>query len=514
MFAVVKTMNPLYGYSSLYPSYGDIYTVFGQRLSIGNSPLLSASNRSQSDAYQLDLSAYGRLMSSLGSFQYALESLNTAGQSNTISAGSSNAAVASASASSNAQSGSYTLQVSQLAQAETVASGAFADTSSTTVGSGTLTIATGTYQSGSNAFISDASGSTSISISNGTLDSIAAAINASGAGVLASVQQSSDGYHLSIARNVTGAQNNLQITVSDSDGNNTNLSGLSQLAYDPTAASGAGKNLSLAQLAKNAFYSVNGVNANSSSNSAIQLSDGLSVNLLQTGSSTITVGVNADQLSRNAQSLSEAFNLLQTSINQLHGSSSALQNDYQVSRLISDLNFQAIATLENGKSNLSTLPQIGLRYQTTSNSAQMGSLNLDNNALLDAYHLDQGGAANLLSLSSQAFSSLSKAYSDPENGSLAQTISQLQQWGSQLSTSATTTTGAVPPYSLAAMLAQATSGVGSRSKQLLSVQQVTALAQYSMILAMSDPINVRTLQNRGNDQIPWLVNGNNISVFA
>jgi flagellar hook-associated protein 2 len=505
-------MNPLYGYSSLYPSYGDIYTVFGQRLSIGSSPLLSASSRAQGDAYQLDLSAYGQLMSSLSSFQYALDSLHSANQNNTISAASSNTAVATASAGSAAQAASYNLSISQLAQAETLASGAFSDSSSTVLGSGTLSITTGAYQSASNSFIADGSVTATITINNGTLDSIASAINASGVGVIANVQQGSGGYFLSLTRSATGAASNMQITVADSDGNNTNLSGLSQLAYDPTAASGSGRNMSLAQIGKNAFYTLNGVNASNSSNNNVKLADSLSANLLQTGSTVVSVGIDAEQLSSGTQRLATAFNALQASVNQLQSSSSALQNDSLFSRLISDLNFQAITRLENNSSTLTMLPQIGLRYQAADNSSQMASLSLDNNALQDAYQLDQNGAANLLSLSSTAFNALSKAYSDPGNGALTQTMNQLQQWGSQYAAAVVSPQGSAPPYSMAAFLAQASNGATNR--QLLSAQQVTALAQYSMVLAMSQPVNVRSLQNRAIDPILRASNSNGISVYA
>jgi len=507
-------MNPLYGYSSLYPAYGDIYSVLGQRLSIGSSSLLSVSAKSQSDAYQLDLSSYGQLMSSLSSFQYALGRISSSSQNNGLNTSSSNSSVAIATASTGAQSASYTLSVNRLATAQTVTSGTFTDASSTVVGSGSMTFSTGTYNAASNSFTGDGSGSTTINITNGSLNSIASAINTSVSGMVASVVQSSDGYRLSIARNITGAENNFKITVADSDGTNTDLSGLSQLAYDPSASAGAGKNLTQTQAAQNAAYQVNGVQSTSSSNTGVKLASYLSANLLQTGYTMISVGSDYSNLSGGAQLLTNAFNTLKSSIGQLLSSSSALQNDAQVSRLISSLDSQAISNLDNGNSTLTTLAQIGVRYapQVTSNTGE--TLSLDNNTLQDTYSLDQAGASALLALAAQGFNLLADSYASPLNGSLTQTIGQMQQWGSQIASSSNIAQGSTTPYSLATLLAQITSGVASRSSQLLSAQQVTALAQYSMVLAMSQPIGVRNLQNQMITQIPWLGNSNNISEFA
>ncbi|MCP6675188.1 hypothetical protein NL520_27710, partial [Klebsiella pneumoniae] len=83
------------------------------------------------------------------------------------------------------------------------------DSGTTVVGSGSLTITTGSY-----AYTSSTSATSftandtpvTISISNGTLSSIASSINGAGAGVVANVVQNSSGaYQLQISQASTGA---------------------------------------------------------------------------------------------------------------------------------------------------------------------------------------------------------------------------------------------------------------------------------------------------------------------
>jgi flagellar hook-associated protein 2 len=478
-------MNPLYGYSPLFSPYG-LYAVLGTTTANNNlTQAATAGGGGVSDGYQADISSYGQLLSALSNFEYALAQLAPPYYSGAIGATSSNSSVASASATSGAQSATYALNVSQLAQAQTVESSTFADANSTVVGSGTLTIQTGAYNSASNTFNSDGSAPVSINISNGTLSSIADAINASGAGVLATVQQVSGGYALAITSQATGAASNYKITVSnDSDGNNTDTSGLSQLAYDPTAASGAGKNMTLEQSGTNANYSVNGVSATSSSNNGIQLATAVSANLLQTGTASITVGVDYTQLSSAAQNLVSAFNTLENSINTLTNNGAALQDDAVTAQLSSSLNQQILTSYDNGSSTLTTLSQIGLQFQLPQNPSQVGSLLLNSNNLQYAYNLDQTGAASLLSLSAQGLLNLSNAYSSAGYGVYPASISQLQQL---LSSAATQVPYQNPnPFNLGTLLAMENQGTSNQST-LLTGPQISALSQYATIMALGQP---------------------------
>jgi len=508
-------MNPLYGHSSLYPAYGSVYSALGQRLGTEAQPFQQVSVSSGNDAYHLDLSAYGQLLSFLNNFQATVAQLGSSSHGSMLHATSSDSTIATANASIGAQAASYTLAVHQMAQAQTLSSPAFTDASSTVLGSGTLTISTGSYLQSSNKFVPDGSQATTINISNGTLDSIAKTINTSGAGLIASVLQNSDGYHLILTRKATGALQNTLIAVADLDGNNTDQSGLSSLAYDPTSSSGKGKNLTQNQAGRNAFYSVNGVNASYPDNSSVPLATGLSATLLSSGRTNITVGTSYAQLNNGALSLTNAFNTLQYSVTALVSSSSALQNDPRVARLLTEIDQIATDNRNNGQSALTSLPQIGIRYQSRQPNTQGSRLTLDGNTLQQAYAFDQGGAASLLALTARDFDAKATNYTAPSSGVLSQTMDKMREWGNALGTSGSRSSqSTATPYSMAAMLAQASTGVTAKSEQLLTAQQATAINQYSMILAMSQPVAINTLQNHQISQIPWLDNGNDISVFA
>jgi flagellar hook-associated protein 2 len=97
-------------------------------------------------AYQAKLAAYGKVNSAVGSFQAALTSLNSSSLFKTLSTSSSNEDVLSGSAGTGAVPGKYKINVTQLAQAQSLSTGGRASTSAL-IGSGAKT--TLTFQFGS-----------------------------------------------------------------------------------------------------------------------------------------------------------------------------------------------------------------------------------------------------------------------------------------------------------------------------------------------------------------------------
>lgn len=101
--------------------------------------------------YQAKLSAFGTLSGSLSSLQSALNTLNNLSTFKGVNATSSDSQVFSASATSSASPGAYNINVTQLAQAQTIASAGRSSTSAT-IGTGastTLTFQFGTISGGS-----------------------------------------------------------------------------------------------------------------------------------------------------------------------------------------------------------------------------------------------------------------------------------------------------------------------------------------------------------------------------
>ena len=111
-------------------------------------------------------------------------------------------------------SGSYTLEVTSLATMQTLASPAFADSTTTVVGAGSLTFRFGTTSGSS--FTEDTShAAVTVDIPSGsTLSDIAGAINAQQAGVTAYVSQTAQGAQL-VLKGPEGAQNGFVVEATE-----------------------------------------------------------------------------------------------------------------------------------------------------------------------------------------------------------------------------------------------------------------------------------------------------------
>jgi flagellar hook-associated protein 2 len=197
-----------------------------------NTQLSGATGLSQLESStKVKLSSLGRLRSGLDALG---DNIGALGNKSTVApfvAASSNQAVARSEAASNVKrAGQYQLSVSQLARSQELSSNPLSDKDSTIVGSGSLKFEFG--RTSASSFTAERSASVSISSTDGTLGGIANAINRASIGVTASVSESDEGYRLNL-RSQDGSNNTLRISVSDNDGNNLDLAGLSKLAYNP-----------------------------------------------------------------------------------------------------------------------------------------------------------------------------------------------------------------------------------------------------------------------------------------
>lgn len=300
----------------------DISSIVEQLVSAERVPVESRLNTKEA-TYQAELSAYGALKSTLSSFKGSLASLTSFENFQSLRASSSDSSVISASVSDGALTGNYSIEVSDLAKAQTIASKAFADTT-TTVGEGTLTFQFGTYDSGGNTFTPNADKgikTVDISSTDGSLVGIRDAVNDADIGVSASIINDGSGYRLVFNSDDTGAANSLKVTVSDSsDASDTDDAGLSQLAYDPTATVGAGKNLEEKVTAQDAAFTVNGISVTSSSNEISSVIDGLTLNLKDVTSGTpvsVSVSTSTSNITKNVEAFVTAFNDMVKTINSL-----------------------------------------------------------------------------------------------------------------------------------------------------------------------------------------------------
>ena len=249
--------------------------------------------QSQASKLQTQLSSFGLLQSYLSNLQSAAARLAQSSFWKESSASSSDAASVSASASSSAAAGSYAIQVTQLAQAHSLASKAYLD-STTSVGTGTLRIELGGWNDDQTVF-TPKSGSTPVDVTIGpgedSLESIRAKINAANAGVTATIVKDASGARLVVRSNLTGEQSSVRLTVTDDDGNSADANGLSALAYDPATATGQ---MTQTLAGRDAIAIVNGLQVQSSSNVLDGVVEGLKLTLSKTTASTVEVKVAPD----------------------------------------------------------------------------------------------------------------------------------------------------------------------------------------------------------------------------
>ncbi len=318
------------------------------------------------------LSAFGALKSSLSLFQGSLGNLQLQSTYNTKKVSLSEAGVFSASASSIADVGSYSVEVSALAQAQSLASNAataFADVNDV-IGEGTLTIRFGTTTE-PYAFTPDSSKATEniiISAANGnnTLSGFRDYINDNDFGMRAAIIDDGSGFRLTLTSENTGAANSMEISVAgDSDGNNTDNSGLSQLAFN---ASAQGSMLQTVA-AQDAQLSINGLAITRESNTVNGAINGVTLDLLKADiGKVINVNITEDSgsISTAVNEFVEGYNGLAQTINELTkfdsttGVSGLLIGDFTVRNISSQLRGLMSRALPQLDGNIRSLADIGI----------------------------------------------------------------------------------------------------------------------------------------------------------
>lgn len=271
--------------------------------------------QTRTDALKTQLSAYGQVQSAVAAMRDAAAKLNSVDTWGASTASSSDASSVSVTSTSSAAAGSVSVGVTRIATAQTLASGTSADATSA-FGGGTLTIRLGTWNADQSGFTAKSGASAvTISIADGSsLTTIRDKINAAGAGVTASIVTDSTGARLVMRSNSTGESNGFTVTANDSDGNSSDASGLSALAYDPSAGISS---MTQKVAAGNAVATVNGLDINSETNTLTTAVDGLTISLLKP---TTTNGVANDvslTVSQDTASIKTTINAFVTAYNAL-----------------------------------------------------------------------------------------------------------------------------------------------------------------------------------------------------
>ncbi len=363
----------------------DIQGLIDKLVSAEQQPVVDRLNQ-QEASYQAEISAYGNLRGAVSDFQSVVTKLNDASAFQKVSAVPSDPSVFTATAESGAAEGSYSIQVSQLAQAQSVVSAAGFDSTASSLGSGTLTIHFGTVTTDADGavtgFVQDPAKSTAtinISADAATLGDVRDAINGADVGVHASIVDDGSGKRLVLKSDETGENNAFVVDVTDDDGNGTDAAGLSQLAFDVGAS-----NLQQTRAAADAMLSIDGLDVHSASNSVSGAIEGVTLDLLSAdpgATTSLDVSKNVGAVSKNVQDFVSAYNDLRKQINDLTaydattGTRGPLLGDAAVRSIESTLRTALSQQVGGVASGVRTLADVGITTERD------GTLTLDSSKL-------------------------------------------------------------------------------------------------------------------------------------
>jgi flagellar hook-associated protein 2 len=428
----------------------DITALVDKLVTAERAPVENRLNTKEANV-QAKLSAYGSLQSALSSFQTTVAGLADGSSFQGLKGTSSDSSVVSVSTTSSAITGNFNVAVTTLATAQSVASKAFTSTSSA-VGTGSLTFQFGTYDSGGNTFT--ANGNKAIQVvdiasTDNSLIGIRDAVNNAGIGVSASIVNDGSGYRLVFQSNDSGAANSLKVTVADTtDASNVDDAGLSQLAYDPTAAGvGTGKNMTETVAAVDASFSVNGLAITSSSNQITDAIEGVTLNLKDVTSGTpvnISVQRDTSTITSNVQSFISSYNDMIGTIKSLTsydastGSAGILLGDSIARNVASQVRNLISSSVSGLTGNYTSLVNLGITTQAD------GTLTLDQTKLSSALSSDYSVVGKLFS----AIGTTSDSLISYTGSTSTSTIGEYAVNISQLATQATITGAATSGFPL------------------------------------------------------------------
>lgn len=336
-------------------------------------------------------SALGSFKGALSSFRGMVSVVNQLSNFSKNTVTSSAFSDLSATADSTAVANNYSVDVTQLATSHSLASTAFADSDTTALGAGTMTIRFGTTDydvppsDTYNSFTLNPDSSTAtitIDSTNNTLEGIMGAINDADIGVSASIVNDGTGFRLLMTSDATGEENSLEISVDDDDLDDTdNTTGLSRFAFNSAAT-----NLDQTAAAQDANFTINGLAVTSDSNSVTSAIPGVTLSLSTITTSTVNLTVKADTgtVTSGINSFVAGYNSYISTVNAL--TSYDAENDIPAVLLgdivLRSLNGQVDNILRNSVSGItgaiSTLSELGI---TTTSS---GALEIDSTKLAAA----------------------------------------------------------------------------------------------------------------------------------
>lgn len=357
----------------------NVTSLVSQLMATQQQPLLNL--QTQQATYQAEISAYGSLAGTLSTLQTDASNLSSANLYSAYTATASTSGFFTSSANATASAGSYGLAITNLAQANKLASNTHYASTSTTVGSGTVTFQFGTTTAGSPPTFSPSAtqGAQTLTIdsAHNSLAGISAAINSANVGVTASIANDGSGYRLVLTSNNSGAANSLKVSTTGS---------LSALSYDPTAGSNS---MTQTVAGKDAAFTLDGMAMTSASNTVTNAIQGVSLTLTQptTTPLTLTVAANTALIQSAVQSFVTDYNAAQASIKSLTAynattkTAAILTGDSTVMSVQTQLRAILNTPLSTAGGGLNNLADVGITFNKDGtlalNTATLGSVLAD-----------------------------------------------------------------------------------------------------------------------------------------
>ena len=282
----------------------DINSIVTQLVALERRPLQLM--KTDATRLQEQVSSFGKMQSLYSGLQTASNALTGASLWTRSAATSSDASVVSSTGGDGAAAGNYAVSVQALATSQTLASATTYTAATSLVGSGSLSFQLGTWNADQSAF-TDKPDAAAVSIeltATDTLQSLRDKINASSAGVSASIVSDATGVRLSLRSASTGAENGFRVAAVEGG-----VPGLARLAYDPLSAP---SDMQLSQSAGNARAVVNGIAVVSASNELTGVIEGLTLRLRKESATPVDIAVTSDRSAVTAaiKSFADAYNEL------------------------------------------------------------------------------------------------------------------------------------------------------------------------------------------------------------
>jgi flagellar hook-associated protein 2 len=417
----------------------DVNSLISKLMQVESQPLTSLAKKEAS--YQAKLSAYGTLNAAVSAFQSSLTSLNSPSTFQNLSATSGDASILSASTSSIATIGNYNVNVTKIAQSQSLSStgqvsttesiGSNASTTTVSFQFGTIsggTLTAGKYTGATYTQDPDqAITSITIDSTNNSLQGIRDAINTANIGVNASIvgDGSATPYHLVLNSNKTGIASSLKITSSGETGG-TGIGDL--LNYDPQAP----QTFTEVITAQNAKLSVNGVDIESASNTISSAIQGVSLTVSKIGSTSLSISPNTSSVSTSITAFVKTYNDLNTTLSTLSSYDASTRKGGillgdSTARSVQSQVRNALSAAVNGLGgDLTNLTQIGITFQKD------GSLAINSSKLqstITSRFSEVGGLFSSIGKASDSLSRVTGSTTNTKAGSYSLDITAIALQG-------------------------------------------------------------------------------------